>query len=234
MSLVTTFTLLSICFTAIGQSSPHFLSRSLLPSQAKSHKLQKPLTFYPDTYIDTESRYTDSAGIVVIIQNSLPKGDGYSDPSGNKFRSVIFWTRVINETATPLELTIHFPDIPLELKNEFPTIGSSASPILPSSYIHLFLPPDTMTLDKETLYNYGVTGLKSFLDSGFNITTMLERTINPNEEVLFYTGALLYQAQGTVRAGFILKEQDLFYRISGISPQLATVLIPCGHMAIKN
>jgi len=42
-----------------------------------------------------------------------------------------------------------------------------------------------MTIDKQSLYNYGITGLKSFLDTDFN-KTMLKRSINPKDEYLFY------------------------------------------------
>jgi hypothetical protein len=171
---------------------------------------------------DTEFEHTDSAGKDLLIQNSFPKagGDadnksGYTDSSGKKYRYAIFWTRVINETATALELTINFPTI------------------LPSPYANskLFLPRDTMTLDKVSFYNYGVTGLKSFLDTDFN-STLLKRTINPKEECLFYIAllSLRYSVGGTVRAGLVLKGQDLFYRIS-IGSQ--TALIPCGQMVFK-
>ncbi len=103
----------------------------------------------------------------------------------------------------------------------------------PNSYIKLFLPPDTVTLDKESEYDYGVKGLKSFF-SGFktNKPTMLERTINPKEECLFYIGALLYKADGTARAELVLKEQDLFYKIS-LAPLLDSALISCGRIIFK-
>lgn len=44
----------------------------------KKNTKKEPLTDYPYTYIDTESRFTDSTGLDVIIQNSLPKGVGYT------------------------------------------------------------------------------------------------------------------------------------------------------------
>ncbi len=164
--------------------------------------------------------YSETASKGVIIQNSFPKGGPYTDPTGKKFGHSIFWTRVINETATPLELTINFP------ADSFAILPS------PDSYLKLFLPPDTMTLDKEWLYDYGATGLKSFLDTGLNKPTMLQRTINPKEECLFYIGALSYQSGGMVRAGLVLKEQNLFYRIS-IIPHFDSALFPCGHIIFK-
>lgn len=53
--------------------------------------------------------YTDSIGKSLIIQNSFPRDGPYTDPTGKIFGYGIFWTRVINETATLLELTINFP-----------------------------------------------------------------------------------------------------------------------------
>jgi len=158
----------------------------------------------------------------VIIQNSLgPKGGPYTDSTGKRFGYGIFWTRVINESATPLELTINFP------------ADSFAIPPSPGSYLKLFLPPDdTMTLDKESLYDYGAKGLKSFLDTGLNKPTTLQRTINPKEEYLFYIGAISYQSGGMVRAGLVLKDQDLFYRIS-IIPHFDSALFSCGHIIFK-
>jgi len=214
MRLLITFTLLTICLTAIGQTFP-----------TQKDKRQKTLTNYPVKYIDTESKYTDSTGKGVIVQNSFPKGGGYldstgkigyTDSTGQNFGYAIFWTRVINESATPLELTINF--------------SADSFAMFPSPYPHLklLLPPDTMTLDKESLYNYGVTGLKSFLDTGFNKPTMLQRTINPKEECLFYIAALSYQPMGVVRAGLVLKGQDLFYRMS---PQIDS--LTCGQIVFK-
>jgi hypothetical protein len=177
-------------------------------------------------------RETASQG--VIIQNSFPKGDGYANSRRKIFSIAIFWTRVINVTANPLELTIHFP------------VDSIAILSSPDSYLKLFLPPDTMTIDKVPLYGYGLASLRSVLDTGLNKLTMLQRTINPNEEYLFYVGVLRYkvsnqapatrqagphQARGDVtRTGLVLKEQDLFYKIS---VDLDSSLIPCGQIFFK-
>jgi hypothetical protein len=199
MRLLITSILLTICFTAIGQA----------------YSRKKALTFYPGTYIDTEYKHTDSKGIIVIVQNSVRKGGKYIDPTGKDFFSAIYWYRVINETAIPLELTIKFP------ADSFPM------PSLPDSYLKVFLPLDTMTLDKENVYAYGATGLKSFLDNGLTEPTTLQRTINSKDACLFYIGVLDYQTSAPARAELILKEQDLFYRIGDIE-------IPCGQIVFKN
>ena len=148
-------------------------------------------------------------------------GGPYIDPTGKTFGHAIFWTRVINETNTRLELTINFP------------ADSFAIPPSPDSYLKLYLPPYTMALDKEAMYNYGATGLKSFLDTGLNKPTLLQRTLDPKEECLFNIGALSYQSGGMVRAGLVLKEQALFYRIS-IIPHFDSAIFPCGQIVLKN
>ena len=61
---------------------------------------------------------------------------------------------------------------------------------------------------------------------------MLKKTIKPNEEHIFYVAALSYQASGTPRAALILKEQDLYYRMS-IAPY-GYGTIPFGEIVFKN
>jgi hypothetical protein len=181
------------------------------------------LTAIGQTSIDTETKYTRSNVKGVLIQNSYPKSAGddekcrYTDSTGKTYRYAIFWTRVVNETNTPLELAINFPAI---LRS-------------PYSHVKLFLPTVPMTIDKESLYNYGITGLKSFEDADFN-NGILKKTINPKEESLLYIVLLspLYHVGGTLRTGLILKGKDLFYRIS-IAPQVDSALIPCGQIVFK-
>ena len=222
MRLSTTFTLLTICLTAIGQTFPTKKDSGYRvdTSFIKKDIRQKTLTYYPRTYIDTEIRYTDSNGKGVIIQNSLPKGGtGFTDSTGRKFGYRVFWSRVINEAATPLELTINFP------ADSFPVPS-------PDAYMKVFLPPDTMTQDKETLHDYGATGLRSFFDTVLHTPTMLQRTINPKEAYVFYIVVLRHKGVGgTPRGGLVLKEQNLFYEIN---PEFGSALIPCGQIVFKN
>ena len=182
-------------------------------------------TFTMGQRISQTKWYSETANNGIIIQNSFPRGGPYIDSTGKYtgYSFLIFFTRVINETASPLELTINFP------ADSFAT-GEGGN-----VYLKLFLPPDTMTLDKESLYNYGVTGLESFID--FNKPTMLKRTINPKEECLFNIVAVFYQTIGTERtnqssggnrAELVLKGQDLFYRMI---PQIDS--LPCGHIISK-
>jgi hypothetical protein len=169
--------------------------------------------------------YSETASNGIIIQNSFPRGGPFIDSTGKNtgHSFLIFFTCVINETATPLELSINFP------ADSFIT-GEDGT-----VYLKLFLPSDTMTLDKELLPGYGLTGLESVLH--YNRPTMMQRTINPKEECRFYVVAGFFQTRGAVltdksrggnRAELVLKGQDLFYRMP---PQI--VSLPIGHISLK-
>ncbi len=171
-----------------------------------------------DSFVHTEFRYTDSAGLDLTIQNSYPRGGPYTDLYGNRSGYGVFWTHIVNEADTSVEILIDFPTDALRL---FPE---------PESYLKLFLPPGVMSSDKVTLMNYGAMGLKHHLDSGLNQDGKLHRIIAAGDEWYFYTGILFrLPSNGPVRTGLELKGQDLFYRIS-IANQLDSALIPCGRI----
>lgn len=214
MRLLATFTLWIISLNAIGQT---FLTK-------------KALTFFPGTYIDTEARYTDPAGISVIIQNSEPKwGTPLLDSARRQqgFNSLIFFSRIINESDDPIEVVIDFPP------DSFPAPGST------DAYLKIFLPRDTMTIANEAAYSYGLKNLESLFDIESAKPTRLHRTISPRQACHFYV-VLLFSVrkalQGQVfyntgtRAKFTLKGQNLFYEIN----QLNFIPIPCGQIVRKN
>jgi hypothetical protein len=74
----------------------------------------------------------------------------------------------VNATEAPVELAIDF------------SADSIPIPHSPDTFVKLFLPSDTMTLAKQTLFNYGVTELESF-----EKPTMFQKKIGPNEEFFF-------------------------------------------------
>jgi hypothetical protein len=162
--------------------------------------------------------YSETESNGVIIQNSYPKGGPYTGPTKNNCNHsyLVFFTRVINETDKPFEIAIHFSADSIEIPNSTDT------------YVKLFLPQDTMTLEKENLFSYGVTELES-LDKSTNF----QRKVDPGEDCLFYVVGIYYQTKagewshnrGGNRAEFILKEQDLFYRMP---PQIDS--LPCGNI----
>jgi hypothetical protein len=165
--------------------------------------------------------YSETTSNGIVIQNSFPKGGPYPGRTKKNFNYsyLVFFTRVVNETVTPLELDISF------------SADSIAIPNSPDTYVKLFLPQDTMTFDKQGLYSYGVTELESFDKS-----TRFQRTIKPKDDCLFYVVAIFYQTtpaardqqRGGNRAELVLRGQDLFYRMP---PQLDS--LRCGRIVSK-
>ncbi len=182
----------------------------------KNVQSQKPTIKHNEKNFHTKHEYTESNGARLVIQNSFPKsGINYTDPNGKKYAYAVFWTQIINETANPLELTIDFP------------LDSFAIPSSSGNYMRMLLPSDTMTIDKEPLYDYGLA-IKSFLDNNRHKSFTLKRTINPKGSGTFYVVTLSNRGvDGMLRAGFSLKEQNLFYSVNDKE-------IHCGKINLKN
>ncbi|HEY0654124.1 MAG TPA: hypothetical protein VGD65_13390 [Chryseosolibacter sp.] len=156
----------------------------------------------------------------IVIQNSLPKGSAYTDPNGNTMGYAIFFTRIINESASLMEVTM--------------TFSADVFSPSPDTYLRLLLPTDTMTLDKVLLYDYGATGLKSFLDTSLNVPGMIRKQIAPKDDFLFYVVMLVHQGGGgPARAGLVVRDQNLFYKFNGMGAQFEPMLIPCGSITFR-
>ncbi len=84
-----------------------------------------------------------------------------------------------------------------------------------------------MTIEKEPLYDYGLTGLKSFLDNALSEAALLKRTIGSKESRTFYVVTLSNKGvDGTLQTGFTFKDQNDFYRINKTE-------IHCGKINLK-
>ena len=199
----------------VSKSTPHTVSIETLDS-AKNVKSQKPSAKHNENNFNTKYEYTESNGARLIIQNSFPKsGINYTDPNGKKYIYAVFWTQIINETVNPIELTIDFP------------LDSFEIPSSSGNYMRLLLPSDTMTIDKEAMYDYGLT-IKSFLDNNRHKSSSLTRTIHPKDSSAFYVVTLSNRGvNGTLRTGLSLRGQNLFYRINDKE-------IQCGEINLKN
>ena len=192
----------------------------------------------PDT-VDTETynsirnyEYTDSKGNRLIIHNRGPKGGmKYTDPYGEVYVYVGWWTQITNETADPVELKI---DLPVD-SFEFPSSSGR--------YIKLLIPSDTMTVDEASLPDFGLN-VKSFLDNHRFEASSLRRTINPKDSTAFHIVFLskwkpIAGSSGGLRAGLSLKGQNLIYKISAykLTPELPLIdkkEINCGSINFKN
>jgi hypothetical protein len=219
------FLMLVFCTSCGGQNKPDLPKENIKPET----KDIVTSTGSNETY-HTKYEYTDSICKSLIIQNGFPKGGiKYTDSNGEVYVYAIFWTRIINETDNPLELKIHFP------------VDSYEVPSLPGKYYKILLPPDTMTLDKQLLFDHGVTDLKSFLDSSIHKSSSMKRTINPKESSGFYVVILSkHGSGGALRTGLSLKGRNLFYKISAYNnstPELPLIYnkeILCGSINLKN
>ena len=168
-------------------------------------------------WIDTEATYTDSKGNLVKFIHSLPRGGSQVFHKGKKYGYVVFWTRVINQSTTPIELQVKFPAV---------TYFKS-----PESYIHIVLPREIMNNEKVQLFNYGLTNLQSLVNDETHHISVLKKKINPQEDYYFYQAVLInINLSGPARAKFEVKDKNLFYKISMGSD---TTLIPCGSLAFK-
>jgi len=219
------FLVFVFCTSCGGQNKPD-PQKEKIKSETKGIATS-PVSNEKDIY--TKYEYTDSIGMSLIIENGFPRGGTkYTDPNGEVYVWAVFWTRIINETDNPLELKIGFP------------VDSYEVPSLPGKYFKILVPPDTMTLDKIPLFNYGLTDLESFLDKSIHKPSSLKRTINPKESSGFYVVmlSLIEGAHGTMRTGLSLKGQDLFYRIkidgSKSNSKSSDQEIQCGSINLKN
>jgi hypothetical protein len=172
----------------------------------------------PRNWVDSEVKHTDSKGNSVMMTNSLPKGGGVVYQNGKKYGYVVFWTRMSNQSATPIELKVKFPEV---------TFFKS-----PDSYIKIVLPKESMNIEKEQLFDYGLTNLQSILNDESNQLVILQKKIGPKEDYLFYVTVFIHiEGSGSARAKFELNDKELFYKISMGSD---TTLIPCGSLDFKN
>lgn len=192
----------------------------------------KPDTVNKETFNSVRRyEYADAMGKRVIITNSLPRGTAYTAPDGKKYFKVIFGSEISNETDNPLEMNISFPVEPYNV------------PGLPGNHFKILVPPDTMTVDKEPLYDHGMADLKSFLDTHIDKPSSIKRTINPKRATGFYFVLLSLTTEitpgSTMRTGLVIKGQSLVYKISRYAskqghPLLSEQEINCGGINFKN
>lgn len=169
-------------------------------------------------WVDSELKLTDANGNSVKFINSFPRGGGVVYKNGEKYSYVVFWTRVNNQSAIPLEFKVDFPEVTYFNSPEF--------------YIQIVLPKETMSMDKVQSFDYGLTNLQSILNDESKQLSFIQKKINPNEDYTFYTAVFIHgERWGSARAKFELKDQDLFYKISMGSD---TTIIPCGSLHFKN
>jgi hypothetical protein len=213
------FILMTTVFFACGQerkSTPHKDSKELDKSKTVMNtESQTGANVSNQKHVDTRFVYTDSIGHALIIENSYPKGGlKYTDRMGEEYVYAVFWTRITNETNNPFEFKMDFSEDSYEL------------PSSPGRLFKLLIPPDTMTSQKEPLFNYGLD-LEKYLDNILINQAVLKRTVNPKSSNGFYIVTLFnIGVDGTLRTGLSIKEQKIFYRVNDKE-------IHCGNINLK-
>ena len=161
--------------------------------------------------------YTASPKKKIIITNSLPKGGGIVSYKGKEYNYFIFWTNVRNEASSPLNLKIKFPTI-ISFKSK-------------ETYAKVTFTKSNMTLDKVQEFDYGLTGMPSILNNESNQIKDLYKRISPFKNYLFYSAIFIHKTKWPVRAEYILKDKNLFYKITAGTE---VVIVPCGSLDFKN
>jgi hypothetical protein len=113
-------------------------------------------------------------------------------------------------------------------------------PTLPGKFFKILVPPDTMTIDKDSMQDFGMKDVISFIDTSIHKPSSLERTIQPKESSGFYMVILFDQGvSGSIRAGLSIKGQNLIYKVSRYEATIEHPLvfekeINCGSINLKH
>lgn len=169
----------------------------------------------PAHFLDTQLEYSDSMGNSLLIQNSLPKeGQKYRDSEDNEFTYAVFWSQITNNTEQRIDLTINFPKAPQQF---FDSLDLN---------FRLILPPVSMSTSKKSELNYGLSNIDLILDNSLKQAPSLKKEIEPNQSEMFYIIVLTNQGlDGTIRAGFSLDNQELFFRLNQKEISAGSVLL---------
>ncbi|MEM6380757.1 MAG: hypothetical protein AAF705_21420 [Bacteroidota bacterium] len=181
-----------------------------------------------EAQVHTTYSYLDENEKGIIILNGYPKGGGeiepggirgYNDHRGIHYGSAIYWSCFINQTDSPMELSATFPS------------DSFLVPNKTDAFYKLFLPSDTLEVERISLYNYGIEGLKTFLDENFDQGSSIQRNIAPGDSCYIYINSLMHMPNsrhGGIRSGFFLKGEELHYRFT-INPE-GKMEFACGSL----
>lgn len=161
--------------------------------------------------------YTSSTKNSIIITNSLPKGGGLVYHKGKEYNYFIFWANIRNESNSPLEFQIKFPTL-----NFFNA---------DKSHFKVGFTKAKMTIDKVQDFDYGLTDIPSLLNNESNQLKSLKNSILSKKEYLFYIPIFIHKSKWPVRAEFILKDKELFYKVAAGTD---TVMFPCGGIGFLN
>lgn len=201
--------------TACGQSQDEIIdNKNVFTSDTAANNVSA--NNFHSNYVDTKVIYKDSEGDLITVLNSLPKGGlKYTDPTGKDYVYAVFWSRIINDTEHPIELTL----------NSFEESYHLASAT--DRIFKLYIPEDTLAIGNEASVNYGLN-LEEFLNDHYLEQPYFNRIIPSKEANGFYFIILFNKGvEGTLRTGLSIKEQSAYYKVNDME-------IECGKINIKN
>jgi hypothetical protein len=226
--LITATVALFSC-TQNSKSTSEKVKKDLAPVQSSENVTEEESpSIFDSQYIHTRYEYEDS----IIIENSLPRGGlRYTDTAGNSFVYTIFWTRLSNQSASPLEFQINFPADSLPLTASSDTYFKLVLPRnkverTQKALINYDMSNSTTTdlSEKDPIYNYGLTNLESVLDQRLHKPSSFHRITQPKDTVSFYVISLFNKGvKGRVRTGLSLEEQELIYTVNDKKIQVGVI-----------
>jgi hypothetical protein len=80
-------------------------------------------------------------------------------------------------------------------------------------------------------FDYGLTGIPSLFNNKSNQIKDLHSRILPFKNYLFYSTVFIHKTKWPVRAEYIVKDKNLFYKITSGTD---VVIEPCGSLDFKN
>jgi hypothetical protein len=162
-------------------------------------------------WIYSKVNYRISPNNSTFITNSLPRGGGLVYRDGKEYNYFVFWTSILNNSPSPLEIQIKFPSLNFFNSNK--------------SHFIATLTRAKMTSEKVQMFDYGLTDMSSLLNVESNQLKYLNNRIASQKEYLFYVPVFISKTKWPVRAEFLLKGKQLFYKIAAGTD---TVIVPCG------
>jgi hypothetical protein len=186
-------------------------------------KQHMPASIPDNQFIDTRYVYDYAAGKQITVENSLPKGGlPYTSPTNEKYVYAIWWTRITNETDHPVYLSIDFAK------------STDTIPVSPGIFCMLFFPEDSMTVDKEPQFDYGLD-VANYLDYHYPERSTLHKTLHPSNTTCFYSITLFNKGvTGVLRAGFQIEGQKIVYRINGAEKVCGTISLSTLQQAVSD
>lgn len=162
-------------------------------------------------WIYSKVNYSVSPDNSTFITNSLPRGGGVVYHKGKEYNYFVFWTSILNNSPSTLEIQIKFPSLNFFNSNK--------------SHFIATLTKAKMTSEKIQEFDYGLTDIPSLLKVESNQLKQLTNRISSQKEILFYVPVFISKTKWPVRAELILKDKQLFYKIAAGTD---TVIVPCG------